>query len=71
MQQHLSSNCYKEKSMRITWPDGTNVEANFYAKDESKSMVAVQQNKLARPADVARAKERWHGAFDRLEALLA
>lgn len=61
----------EDKSMRITWPDGTSVEANFYAKGDKKSMVAVQQNKLANAADVVRVKELWHGAFGRLETLLA
>ncbi|MEO9362412.1 MAG: hypothetical protein ABI348_00795 [Nitrososphaera sp.] len=61
----------EDKSMRITWPDGTSVEANFYAKGDKKSMVAVQQDKLAKAADVVRAKELWHGAFGRLETLLA
>ncbi|WP_148701757.1 hypothetical protein [Candidatus Nitrososphaera evergladensis] len=65
------SNCYKEKQMRITWPDGTNVKANFYVKGDKKSRVAVQQNRLAKAADMARAKKRWHGALDRLEVLLA
>jgi hypothetical protein len=61
----------EDKSMRITWPDGTSVEANFYARGDKKSMLAVQQDKLAKAADVVRAKELRHGAFGRLETLLA
>lgn len=61
----------KEKSIRITWHDDTIVEVNFYPKGYSKSLVAVQQNKLAKAADVLRAKDYWHSAFDRLEILLA
>jgi hypothetical protein len=34
-------------------------------------MVAVQQDKLAKAADIVRVKELWHGAFGRLEMLLA
>jgi uncharacterized protein YndB with AHSA1/START domain len=35
-----------EKSLRITWSDGTPVEVNFVAKDAGKSQVAIQHGKL-------------------------
>lgn len=55
-----------EKSMRITWDDGTSVEIGFIAKGEEKSQVAIQHGKLATKADAARMKEYWG---ERLAAL--
>ena len=55
-----------EKSMRITWEDGTSVEVYFAAKGEKKSQVAIQHRKLAGKADVAKAKAYWG---ERLAAL--
>lgn len=55
------------KSMRITWVDGkTHVDANFYAKGDDKSQVAVQHRKLESPASAEEAKRLW---ADRLAAL--
>lgn len=60
-----------DKSLRITWGDGaTSVEVNFYAKGDAKSQVAVQHNKLASAADVARLKEYWGAALARLKEVL-
>jgi hypothetical protein len=47
------------KSMRITWSDGTNVEAGFYEKGDEKSSIAVQQSKLADAAAVQTSKAYW------------
>jgi hypothetical protein len=58
------------KSMRITWPDETSVEVNFYAKGEAKSQVAVQHSKLKKQADVVRAKKSWGEALGSLKELL-
>ena len=55
-----------EKSMRITWEDGTSVEAYFTAKGAKKSQVAIQHRKLGRKADVTKAKAYWG---ERLTAL--
>jgi hypothetical protein len=57
-----------ERSMRITWPDGTAVDAYFVAKGEAKSQVAIQHRKLASRADVDRLKQDW---AERLAALAA
>ena len=57
------------KSMRITWPDQTSVEAYFVGKGEQKSQVAVQHGKLAGKKDVERIKKHWHAALDRLEKI--
>lgn len=48
-----------EKSMRLTWEDGTSVELYFVAKSAEKSQVAVQHRKLRSKADVAKVKAFW------------
>jgi hypothetical protein len=58
------------KSIRITWSDGTSVEAGFYAKGDAKSSVAVQHSKLAARADVDARKKFWADALDRLRKTL-
>lgn len=58
------------KSVRIVWPDGTEVEAAFYAKGDQKSQLAVTHSKLASAADVAMRKQFWAGALDRLSRYL-
>jgi hypothetical protein len=60
-----------DKSMRITLDDGTtDVEVSFSSKGTSKSQVTVEHNKLASAQDVARLKEFWGKALDRLGAEL-
>jgi len=61
----------KDKSMRITWSDGTSVEVNFYEKGYSKSQAAVQQSKLADSKQVERARSYWKAALVRLQDELA
>jgi len=58
------------KSMRITWPDETSVEVNFYAKASDKSQVTVQHSKLDKKSEVAKAKKTWGDALDQLKAKL-
>jgi hypothetical protein len=58
------------KSMRITWPDGTNVDAGFFSKGRDKSYVAVAHGKLPDRAAAAAAKKAWSERFDRLGELL-
>jgi hypothetical protein len=53
------------RSMRIAWPDGTNVELWFIAKGD-KSQVAVSHRKLVSRADVEARKKYWS---ERLAAL--
>jgi len=55
-----------EKTMRLTWEDGTSVELYFAAKGPAKSQVAIQHRKLATKADSARMKTFW---AERLGAL--
>ncbi len=58
----------ENKSLRITWPDETHVEVNFYAKAPDKSQVAVQHGKLAKASDVARVKKLWTAALNKLKS---
>ncbi len=55
-----------EKSMRLTWEDGTRVQLYFTAKGEKKSQVAIQHVMLPTKDEAAMAKAFWG---DRLEAL--
>jgi hypothetical protein len=55
-----------EKTLRLTWEDGSSVELYFTAKGESRSQVAIQHRKLQSKAEAARLKQYWG---ERLEAL--
>lgn len=55
-----------DRSLRITWPDGTSVECWFTAKGPARSSVAVTHTRLASPADAERRKAYWG---ERLDAL--
>jgi uncharacterized protein YndB with AHSA1/START domain len=59
------------KSMLITWHDGTSVEVYFAAKGAAKSQVAVQHRKLADQPAVERLKQYWGERLGALQALLA
>jgi hypothetical protein len=58
------------RSVRITWGDGTSVEVMFYPKGSSKSMVTVQHGKLKNAAAVGKVKRFWGGRLDALRAVL-
>ena len=55
-----------EKTLRLTWENGTSVELYFVAKGPAKSQLAVQHRKLATKADSERMKRFW---AERLGAL--
>lgn len=57
----------RDRSMRITWPDGSNLQIGFSAKGPARSQVTVQHGRLPdrRAADAQR--EFWTG---RLTALM-
>ena len=56
------------KSMRITWTDGTsNVEVNFYPKGVGKTQLAVQHNKLPNAKAAAKMKAFWGQRLQRLQ----
>jgi uncharacterized protein YndB with AHSA1/START domain len=56
------------KSLRMTWGDGaTRVEANFYAKGDAKSQVAIEHLKLTNKNEALRMKAYWGEALERLK----
>jgi Activator of Hsp90 ATPase homolog 1-like protein len=60
----------KNKSMRITWPDGSGVDVNFYDKGGNKAVVAIEQGKLPDEGAVAAVKQLWGSMLDRLKSTL-
>jgi len=61
----------REKSMRITWSDGTSVEVYFTKKGTAKSQVAVQHRKLPSKAAANESKVFWTDRLGALAELLA
>jgi len=60
-----------DKSIRVTWEDGTSVELYFVPKGPGKSQVAVQHRKLRSKAQAAKAKAYWGERLEGLAKLLA
>jgi hypothetical protein len=60
-----------EKSLRVTWEDGTSVEAYFVGKGPGKSQVAIQHRKLENKAQAERAKAYWGERLEALASVLA
>jgi hypothetical protein len=58
------------KSMRITWPDGTNVEWYFVPRGDAKCQVAVQHGKLPDREAADRMKSWWGERLGDLDRLL-
>jgi uncharacterized protein YndB with AHSA1/START domain len=58
------------KSIRITWADGTSVEASFSAKGENKSQATVQHSRLPDAEGAERMKIFWAEALDKLHRYL-
>jgi hypothetical protein len=56
----------RDKSMRVTWPDGTSVHVYFTPKGAQKSQVAIHHVGLPDRQDVTTRKAYW---TERLEAL--
>jgi len=48
-----------DKSMRVTWSDGTSVEIYFVGKGASKSQVTIQHRKLPSKAESDKVKQFW------------
>src|ERR1051325_1802899 len=55
------------KTVRITWSDGTDVVAGFYPKGEGKCQVVAQHAKLKDAKAGGKMKDFWAGALDRLK----
>ena len=60
----------RQKSMRITWPDGTSLEIGFVSKGPEKSQVALQHGKLPDRDTAAGMKQYWTERLSVLEHLL-
>lgn len=60
----------RDKSMRITWTDGTSVEAYFTPKGNAKSQVTIQHRKLPNKTAAAKSKEYWGERLAALAELL-
>lgn len=59
----------RNRSMRITWEDGTSVEVWFISKGRSKSVVAVGHRKLDSKAAAEKMKRYWGERLDALAAV--
>lgn len=59
-----------EKSLRINWPDGSDVQVLFTAKGADRTQVSVEHGKLESAARVAEVKAFWRGRLEALKALL-
>ena len=57
----------KNKSMKITWPDGSGIDVNFYDKGGNKAVVAIEQTQLPDSTAVKVVKDVWTAALDRLK----
>jgi uncharacterized protein YndB with AHSA1/START domain len=61
----------REKSMRITWPDGTSVEVGFSPRGPGKSQVALTHSKLPDRDSATGMKQYWTERLGALEQVLA
>jgi hypothetical protein len=59
------------RSMRITWSDGTSVELWFTAKERSKAQVQVQHTKLPNKQAASRMKGYWEERLGALSELVS
>jgi uncharacterized protein YndB with AHSA1/START domain len=60
----------RDKTIRVTWPDGTSVVFYFMDKGDGKSQVAVQHGKLPDHVSAERMKAFWGERLGVLQALL-
>ena len=60
----------ENKTLRVTWGDGSNIEVSLYAKGQAKTQIAVQHGRLKNARAAAKQKVFWGEAFDRLAQLL-
>ena len=59
-----------ERTLRLDWPDGTQVAIHFSDKGPNKSSVAIQHRKLTSQADRDRQKRLWAQRMDTLARML-
>jgi hypothetical protein len=60
----------KDKSMRVTWPDGTHVAIGFTGKGPAKSQVALDHSRLKDRADADARKAYWGERLTVLQDML-
>lgn len=60
----------ENKSIRITWPDQTNVEVYFTVKGEEKTQISIQHNKLPAQSEVKKRKAYWQKQIGKLSDFL-
>jgi uncharacterized protein YndB with AHSA1/START domain len=60
----------RDKTMRVSWPDGSSVELYFVSKGTGKSQVAVQHGRLPDRAAVDRMKAYWTDRLGALQGIL-
>ena len=64
------SSATENKYFRGGWNGAARLEINFYAKGAGKAQINVQVNRLAKEADVAREREAWKAALEKLKTKL-
>lgn len=60
----------RDKALRITWPDGSSVEALFYDKGAGRSQLAITHGKLKAKAASTEMKAFWADRLDALGAVI-
>ncbi|HYO77243.1 MAG TPA: hypothetical protein VE010_12325 [Thermoanaerobaculia bacterium] len=60
----------EDRSLRITWPDETDVQVAFVSKGDEKSTVTIQHAKLPEKETADRMKTFWSERLDALGELL-
>ena len=61
----------RDRSLRITWPDGTPVQAMFYPRGAGRSQVQIQHARLADRSAADAIRQYWGERLDALEEVLA
>jgi len=60
----------ENKTLRVTWGDGSNLEVSLHPKGPAKTQISVQHGRLGSARAAATQKAFWGEAFDRLAQLL-
>ncbi len=63
-------NATPHKSIRLAWRDDSRVEVRLVEKDEGRTTVTVQHNKLPDSETAEAMKRYWAAALDKLQAYL-
>jgi uncharacterized protein YndB with AHSA1/START domain len=60
----------ENKTLRVTWGDGSNLEVSLYRKGPAKTQISVQHGRLKSARAAVKQKAFWGEAFDLLAQLL-